>query len=895
MSGLQGSVFGGYQLLASIGAGGVAEAYRAKPLQGSGREVVVKVIHPTLAQQPAVQTRIQLALQKAAALANHAHVLPVLASGEDGGYSYMVTPYVTEGTLRDWIARGWRLGPTDVGPFFRQLASGLAYAHSLGIVHENLKPTNIFLFEGRHVLLGDFGVLWDVAQIDPQLSGPAAEAVEYLAPEAFNKVFAPAADIYSLGAVLFTTLTGSAPLRGPTPGAVYAAHLNQPVPPLAAAAPSLHRHIQSLDAVIQRAMAKRPEDRYATPLLFADAVESTLAQAQKGRLGKSRRPSVWSLGNDNPLIFNEFGMPVLANQAGAIPQVGGSSPNGLQPLNFRKPTSVGGLDGLMEDGYIGGNWNDDAPQGALRVPAPVGPPVSPIAPMPPRQEYAPGYAPAYPPGYGPGVGQEYGQGYPAAGPGVSVAPAPLVAPRPAGFPEPQLPSYRPSAQPEPFAPGAPGMPDMASLAPAPGSAPLTDDASKSDKNFSATELGLPRLTYADLGQGLSAEVAQELETQTKNGTDERHSRDYEMGAHSGALDFDESNMYTATHGGARIQYRGETSESAAWSAAYPTSGDEPGYSEERSAYYPASARPRRGSSRSADRWDAMESVEAPARGRRARDRYEDERAYDRRPPRRRSAEPSERSRWARPLLFGVLPTLALLLLLLAILRPGLCPNGACDSLSSAARRAVPALNQFGGASGPSVSMTASPVSLQLTTQAGVEKGATFSLIGAGANNVPWQATSNLDWLTVTPTSGALAAGSAIPITVTAKPTGINPGQYTGAITITAGGAALRVPVTVTVAIGPQLSVTPAALSFTTCASQQAITVKNTGDAALNVTAAPASNSTTALTLSATSLTLDPNASDTIKVSVKCSAPVSANYGVQFGGNGGTAQVTVKYS
>ena len=382
MTGLQGRTFGGYQLLAPLGAGGVAEAYRAKPLQGSGREVVVKIIQPNLAQQPAFQTRFQLAMQKAAALANHTHVLPVLGSGEEGGFAYIVTPYVPEGTLRDWIGRGWRLGLTDVGPFFRQLATGLAYAHSLGIAHENLKPVNIYLFEGRHVLLGDFGVLWDVAQINPQLSGPAAEAVAYLAPEAFNKVFTPAADIYSLGAVLFTTLTGRAPFHGQTPGEVYSAHMNQPVPPLGATAPSLARQLQSLDLVIQRAMAKRPDERYPTPLLFADAVESTLAQAQKGRLGKSRRPSVWSLGNDNPLTFNEFGMPVLAGQAGPASQIGGASAGGLQPLNFRRPTKVGGLDGLMEDGYIGGNWNDGGAPGALQVPAPLGQPVSPMVAPP---------------------------------------------------------------------------------------------------------------------------------------------------------------------------------------------------------------------------------------------------------------------------------------------------------------------------------------------------------------------------------------------------------------------------------------------------------------------------------------------------------------------------------
>jgi hypothetical protein len=432
------------------------------------------------------------------------------------------------------------------------------------------------------------------------------------------------------------------------------------------------------------------------------------------------------------------------------------------------------------------------------------------------------------------------------------------------------------------------MPNMA-----PGSAPLADEASKGDKNFSATELGLPRLTYADLGKGLSAGIAQEMESQSRE----------ETGGRSGALDYDESQTYTATRGGAHIQYRGETNESAAWSAAYPTG--EWGYSEEQSAYYPTSAQPRGRSGRSAGRWDDMESVEAPARGRRSRGGYDDEYTDERPRQQRRSTRRSTRrpapsgrnmGRWIRSLLFGVLPLLVVGLALLAIAKPNLCPGGVCDGFSSAARRAVPALSQLGGgASAASVSMTASPASLQITTTASAEKAVTFSLISAGANNVPWQATASPNWLTVSPAGGTLATGSATPITVTAKPTGINPGQYTGAVSVSAGGGTLRVPVTITVAIGPQLTVSPTALSYTTCASQQAITVKNTGDATLNVTAAPSSNSTATLTLSGTSLTLDPNASDTIKVTIKCSAAVSPDYGVEFGGNGGTAHVTVTYS
>ena len=446
--------------------------------------------------------------------------------------------------------------------------------------------------------------------------------------------------------------------------------------------------------------------------------------------------------------------------------------------------------------------------------------------------------------------------------------------------------YRPSAQPAPGNNGVPDIPGMPNMAP--GSAPPADEASKGDKNFSATELGLPRLTYSDLGKGLSAGIAQEMDSQTRGETSGR----------SGALDYDESQTYTATRGGAHIQYRGETNESAAWSAAYPTG--EWGYSEEQSAYYRTSAQPRSRNGHSADRWDDMESVEAPARGGRSRGgrgSYEDERPFNgRRPTRRPQRDRRGMGRWIRSLLFGVLPLLVIGLALLVIAKPSVCPGGACDGFSSAARKAVPALNQLGGgASAASVSMTASPASLQITTTASAEKAVTFSLISAGANNVPWQATANPNWLTVSPAAGALAAGSATPITVTAKPTGINPGQYTGAVTVSAGGGTLRVPVTITVAIGPQLTVSPATLSFTFCASQQAITVKNTGDATLNATAAPSSNSTATLTLSGTSLTLDPNATGTINVTIKCSASVSPNYGVDFGGNGGTAHVTVTYS
>ena len=144
------------------------------------------------------------------------------------------------------------------------------------------------------------------------------------------------------------------------------------------------------------------------------------------------------------------------------------------------------------------------------VAPPMAPPMAP-PPMAPMSAPAPrpDYSPNYPPGYGPGYAPGYGQGYQP-----PVAAAPLTVPPPA--PEQQSPMYRPSAQP---APGnmafrdIPGMPNMA-----PDSASLADEASKGDQDFSATELGLPRLTYADLGKGLSAGIAQEMESQTHGET-----------------------------------------------------------------------------------------------------------------------------------------------------------------------------------------------------------------------------------------------------------------------------------------------------------------------------------------------------------------------------------------
>lgn len=388
MTGLQGRVFGGYQLAEQLPGGGIAEVYRARPTMSGGREVVVKVIHPEFAHQPGFLPNFRHIVQTSGRLATHPHILPLVSSGEENGYLYLITPYVAAGTLKDWLAGGGRLGAADVAPFFRQLCDALGHAHSLGIIHGNLKPSNVLLFEGKHVLLGDFGMLWDMAHMDMDHAGPGTEAVAYVAPEVAAAPATQLSDVYSVGALLFATITGRPPFAGATPTEIFAAHARQPIPRLTPGSGALPPPaMQALDAVIQHALAKRPEDRFPSAAAMAQAIEVSVRQAAAaapqtgpGMMGWPPPPGVPQSG----MVFPVPGAPAPAPQpfappgsafmpgfgaglpgagfappaAGFGPGVGaaletGSAP--LQPLDPPFPPLHTGelIEGQMEQGRVG--------------------------------------------------------------------------------------------------------------------------------------------------------------------------------------------------------------------------------------------------------------------------------------------------------------------------------------------------------------------------------------------------------------------------------------------------------------------------------------------------------------------------------------------------------------
>ena len=357
MAGLIGRTFGDYQLTEQIGASGVAEVYRARPqtVRPGSREAVVKVIHPEFARQPGFIPNFRRIVEMSKKLAAHPHVLPLIASGEESSYLYLVSPYVADGTLQGWLQRGGRLGVGDTGPFFRQLCSALGYAHSLGVTHDNLKPSNIYLFEGRHVLLGDFGLLWDVRQLDMNHRGSGTEAIEYMAPEIFGGQSTPLSDIYSLGAVLFATLVGQAPFHGgEKPADVYNAHLTKPTPSLAIVAPGLAPPLLALDPVIQKAMAKRPTDRIASAALVAQSIEMALqahsAQQPPAPGAPFQQPMAVAYGAPQPGVFGAGAAPAPASGPPIPPvfsaqQAPMAAPGAMNPLPSPMAAVPGGLAG----------------------------------------------------------------------------------------------------------------------------------------------------------------------------------------------------------------------------------------------------------------------------------------------------------------------------------------------------------------------------------------------------------------------------------------------------------------------------------------------------------------------------------------------------------------------
>ena len=266
-----GFTLGPYEIIEVVGQGGMGTVYRAYQ-PAVERFVAVKVMRQTEGVNPNTRGRFQHEARLIARL-EHPHLLPVYDFDGTHDPPYLVMRYLEGCTLKDVLGQ-IRLSPAEAGFFLTRIATPLDYAHRQGVVHQDIKPSNVMLDLEGHLFLADFGI---ARLIDQANKAPAALGTpDYMAPE--QALGQPdidhRADIYALGAVLFQLLTGRVPFYDlDSPLEVIRAHLDRPVPAATAVEKSLP---VAIDQVIAIAMAKSPADRFQHLPDFLTAVKEAL-------------------------------------------------------------------------------------------------------------------------------------------------------------------------------------------------------------------------------------------------------------------------------------------------------------------------------------------------------------------------------------------------------------------------------------------------------------------------------------------------------------------------------------------------------------------------------------------------------------------------------------------
>src|SRR5574339_911173 len=259
-----------YDVQREVGRGGMATVFLAQD-RSHGRPVAVKVLHPELSMGLGPD-RFLREIQIAARL-QHPHIVPLYDSGQAGDLLYYVMPYVEGESLRQRLEREQRLPIEDALAIARAVAAALDYAHRQQVVHRDIKPENVMLHEGEAGVT-DFGIAKAVTAAAGQnltQTGTAVGTPAYMIPEqaAGEAELDGRSDIYSLGAMLYEMLGGTAPFTGPTVQAIMAKLFTEPIAPLTETRAEVP---DWLDTAVQKALAEQPGDRWDTPSAFAQAL-----------------------------------------------------------------------------------------------------------------------------------------------------------------------------------------------------------------------------------------------------------------------------------------------------------------------------------------------------------------------------------------------------------------------------------------------------------------------------------------------------------------------------------------------------------------------------------------------------------------------------------------------
>jgi len=262
-----------YVIERKLGSGGMADVYLAED-QELGRRVALKLLDDRHASDEQFVERFRREAQSAAGL-NHPSIVSIFDRGYAEGTYYIAMEYLDGRTLKELLVKN---GPTPVPiaiDYARQILGALAFAHRNGIVHRDIKPHNIVVGTDGRLKVTDFGIARSGASQMTE-AGSIVGTAQYLSPEqARGAPVDPRSDIYSLGIVLYEMLTGKVPFSGDTPVEIAMKHLSQVPTPPSKLRPNIPH---DLDAVVMRALAKDPEQRYAT----AEEMDADLARVARG-------------------------------------------------------------------------------------------------------------------------------------------------------------------------------------------------------------------------------------------------------------------------------------------------------------------------------------------------------------------------------------------------------------------------------------------------------------------------------------------------------------------------------------------------------------------------------------------------------------------------------------
>jgi serine/threonine-protein kinase len=287
-----GTMVGRYQIVATLGTGGMATVYRAFH-PALDRTVALKVIRPALTGEADFVERFRQEA-KAVARLRHPNIVQVFDFDEADGQHFIVMEHLDGATLKDRLRElemaGERMPLRETARIVGEVGDGLAHAHEAGILHRDVKPANILFTRDGRAVVTDFGIA-KIVMGAPDLTrtGLGIGTPEYMSPEqARGKTLDPRADLYSLGVVAYQMVTGRVPFVGDTAVAVVVAHLSEPLPPPS----SIDPHVgESTERTLTKVLAKDPDDRFAGTREFARALDEAIAEDERDRTAAFVRPS----------------------------------------------------------------------------------------------------------------------------------------------------------------------------------------------------------------------------------------------------------------------------------------------------------------------------------------------------------------------------------------------------------------------------------------------------------------------------------------------------------------------------------------------------------------------------------------------------------------------------